>query len=189
MRSPSSHAANVGIVGRNRKGYGHLMLTVVIVCGPETDPLVPTFAALVGGSVGGLVADVLVCHSEPEAIERICEPTGATPLRAADLPDALRDARGAWVMVLEAGAAPLGEWVPIVAAHLGGATARPARFEVAGGDEPFWRRLVGRAHRPLRAGYLMERDAAISALATATPARLPVGRAAVTLAARLRPAG
>lgn len=163
------------------------MLTALIVCGVDPDPLVPTFAALVEASVAGLLADVIVVHPEPDAIASVCEPTGATAVRVEGATEALLDARGDWVLVLEAGSRPDGDWVPGVAAHIASPAGRNGRFEVAGGGEPFWRRLVGRAHRPLRSGLVIEREAAISALRTTTPARLPVGRAAVTMRARLLP--
>ena len=164
------------------------MLSAVIVCGSDPTPLVATFAALVEASVAGLVPDVLVVHREPEMVATVCEPTGARAVAPPDLAAALGDARGSWLLVLEAGARPDGEWVPVVASHIAGRAPRNARFEVAGAGEPFWRRLIGRAHRPLRAGFVMERGAAIGALRTATPDRLPVGRAVVTLPARLLPA-
>ena len=164
------------------------MLTAMLVCEGDPAPLVPTFAALVPASVAGLVADVLVAHREPDAIRAVCEPAGAIPVAPSGAIDALGGCRGDWLLLLEAGARPIGEWVPTVAAHIAQPGARNGRFEVSGHGEPFWRRLFGRAHRPLRAGFLMERGAAISALRTTTPARLPVGRAVVTLPARLAPA-
>lgn len=163
------------------------MLTVLIVCEADPGPLVPTFASLVGASVAGLIADVLVAHPTPDRIAALCEPTGAQPVATEGVAVALGETRGEWVLVLEAGARPDGDWIPLVAAHVGG-DRRSARFEVAGAGEPFWRRLIGRAHRPLRAGFLIERRQAINALRTTSPARLPVGRAAVTLRARLLPA-
>ena len=176
------------IAGAERKGYGPAMLTVLIVCGPDPSGLVATFGSLLPSCVAGLTADVIVVADEPESLRATCDPVGAVAVSPDEAGAALADARGDWVLVLEAGARPAGEWMPAVAAHVSRAGARAARFEVSGRGEPFWRRLIGRAHRALRAGFLIPRDGAVAALRTTTPARLPVGRAAVTLAARLAPA-
>lgn len=164
------------------------MLTALIVCGADSAPLVPTFGALLPASVEGLVADVIVASPDPDAMRPACEPVGALSVAAHEAGAALGDARGRWVLVLEAGAKPVGQWVPVLAAHVASGS-RAGRFEVAGRGEPFWQRLVGRAHRPLRSGFVMPRDEAVEALRVTTPARLPIGRTAVTLRATLDPAG
>ena len=180
------------IAGAERKGYAPIMLTVLIVCGPDPSGLVATFGALLSSSVAGLTADVIVVSSDPGSVEPLCEPVGASAVSPDRAAIALEGARGEWVLVLEAGARPVGEWVPVVAAHIATHVASPgaraARFEVVGSGEPFWRRLVGRSHRALRAGFLLPHGEAVEALRVTTPARLPTGRTAVTLAARLEPA-
>ena len=188
MRSDATHGPYMVIAGRERKGYGRSMLTALIVCGPDPSGLVATFGALLPSSVAGLTADVIVVSGDPESVAAACEPTGATSTSPDGAAAALKVARGSWVLVLEAGARPVGEWMPVVAAHIAAPAARAARFEVSGRDESFWRRLVGRTRRPLRAGLLLPREGAIAALRTTTPARLPVGRATATLRARLEPA-
>ena len=164
------------------------MLTVLIVCGRDPSPLVATFASLLPSSVAGLTADVIVVSEQPESVEPACEPVGATAVATDAIVGALERARGEWLLVLEAGARPAGEWMPAVAAHVSSRTGRAARFEVAGSGRPFWQRLVARSRRPLRAGLVMPTRDAIEALRSTTPARLPIGRAAVTLPAKLEPA-
>ena len=149
-----------------------------------------TFRSLVGATVAGLVADVLVVAPEPDALVSLCEPMGATVVSRERAEGALDAARGEWLLILEAGAQPLDGWDRAVATHLK-PEARPARFEVTGEVEPFWRRLFGNASRPLLGGFLVPMRMARSAIRSASLERLPVGRAAVTLPASLRvaPAG
>ena len=160
------------------------MLTVAILAGTDPEPLAATFEALVPATVAGVVADVLVVCPEPEALRGLCEPMGAALATPDAAHDALGEARGEWLMLIEAGARPVEGWEQAVAAHLRPG-ARPARFTIEGA-EPFWRRLFGRPSRPLLAGFLLAMEGARAALRSAPIGRLPVGRAAVTLSARLR---
>ena len=161
------------------------MLSVAITAGSDPAPLELTLRALVPASVSGLVSDVLVVSPDPEALASLCEPMGAERAMPDEVGPALAHCRGEWLLVLEAGAQPLQGWDRAVAVHAR-PNARPGRFEVRGEAEPFWRRLFGRPGRPLMAGLLMPMEQARAAIRTTTLARLPVGRAAVTLPATLR---
>ena len=163
------------------------MLTVAILSSADPDPLARTFRCLVGATVSGVVSDVLVVSDQPEALAAVCEPMGAARCTLDQADAALAKARGEWLLLLEAGAEPLGGWDQAVADHAR-PNARPARFEIQGRVEPFWRRLFGQPKRPLMAGFLLPMRAARNALRTSTLERLPTGRAAVTLNAGLRPA-
>ena len=80
------------------------MLTALIVCDADPAPLVATFASLVEASVAGVLADVIAVHPDPPSVASMCEPAGASAVRPGDAEAALRDARGEWILVLEAGA-------------------------------------------------------------------------------------
>ena len=160
------------------------MFSIVILAGPDSGPLVATFRSLVSGVVAGVVSDVVVLTARPGPLADACDRVGAR--LTDDGEDALRGARGSWVILLEAGARPVEGWADAVLGHALAST-KPAAFDVPPGRS-LWRRLFGRAERPLRAGFVVRREDALSITRTAPLERLPAGRAAQRLSARLVPA-
>ena len=163
------------------------MLSVALVSNADPARLETTLRALVPATLDGQVCDVWVFCGEPAPIAALCDAMGAETVSPSDAQNALQRCRGEWLLVLEEGAWPRGDWVAVLAAHAasgGGA----ARFRTQEPVVPFWRRLFGRAGDPLRAGFLIPVDQARAALRNGSLATLPVGRAVRTLRADLEPA-
>ena len=163
------------------------MLSVALVSNADPVRLETTLRALVPATLEGQVCDVKVFCDEPDAIEPLCDAMGADLAAKATAGDVLTRCRGDWLLMLEEGAWPRGDWLTVVAAHAasgGGA----ARFRTQEAVQPFWRKLFGRAGSALRNGFLMPIDQARSALRNGTLEMLPVGRAVRTLRADLEPA-
>ena len=159
------------------------MFSIVIIAGEAPGPLVATFRALMPGVLAGIVSDVAVVAPEPEPLAEICDGAGARLVQRGE--DALREGRGNWVVILEAGARLQEGWPDAVLGHVL-AGSGPAAFE-APRPASLWRRLFGAVGRPLRAGFLVERETALAIIRTTSLERLPVGRAAARLPVGLLP--
>lgn len=160
------------------------MLTVLVSAESAMQPLVATFRSLMGATLEGLVSDVMV--RGPAALRPVCEPAGASLAEDGEAVEAvLREARGRWLLALEAGAVPHEGWEAAVARHVA-RSGSAARFRVA--EPSLWRALVGRRRRPLRAGLLLPMEVARAGMRDGAPDTLAIGRAAATLDVRLTPA-
>ncbi|MFP5075971.1 glycosyltransferase [Rhizobium sp. YIM 134829] len=134
------------------------MLTVLLETRNNEARLAQTLAALVPGAVEGLVSDVLVLdRGSTDASRAVADAAGARFMEQGALSEALRLARGTWLLLLEPGARPLRNWVNEVAEHM--AVGRtPARFSASQRHRrSFLHRLV-RPQPPLERGFLMRRS-------------------------------
>ena len=140
------------------------MVTVLMECRDQEEPLARSLAALVPGAVEGLVREVLVLdRGSKDGSCRVAEAAGCSVLRDTDLAAALARARSEWIFVLEPGAWPLNGWIGHFGDHMT-ASRQPASLSPAADHRPsLIARLLG-ARRGLRYGLLMRRDQAVAAL-------------------------
>ena len=171
------------------------MLTVIIPTRDDEDRLARMLPGLVRHAVSGAIVEVIVVdRGSTDETVRVAQVAGCTLVDAGavDVPALAAMARGGWLLVLQAGARPVGDWLDSVRAHLDGrAPAGAARFRLARDPGvPWWRRLapVGGAGGPFGRGFLISRG---QAAALGRPgmalADLPRGVAARTLPAALIP--
>ncbi|OLP54513.1 hypothetical protein BJF92_03660 [Rhizobium rhizosphaerae] len=166
------------------------MLTVILQNRDAEAGLAYTLAGLVPGAVEGLVSDVMVLDQGSRDQSRaVADAAGARFLEVWTLQQALAEARGSWVLFLEAGARPMGRWIEDVAEHMAlrGGTARFTRSRL------HRRNLLDRLLRrgsPLALGLLLPIATARAEARDETPeafaARLSARR---SLACELVPAG
>nr|WP_272213089.1 hypothetical protein [Marinicella sp. W31]MDC2879033.1 hypothetical protein [Marinicella sp. W31] len=137
------------------------MLSVVIETNNHEAELAYTLSALVVGAVEGLVSDVIVLdHGADDGTERVAEAAGCRYLRAWDLPEVMRSARGDWILVLEPGARPLSGWVEAIFEHTALET-RPARFSRSRRHRRTLWQVLFRRQGPLEVGVLLSRQLAV----------------------------
>lgn len=137
------------------------MLSVVIETNNHEAELAHTLSTLVVGAVEGLVSDVIVLdHSSDDGTERVAEAAGCRYLRAWDLPDVMRQARGDWILVLEPGARPLSGWVEAIFEHMALET-RPARFSRSRRHRRSLWHVLFKPRCPLEVGVLLPKPLAV----------------------------
>lgn len=123
------------------------MLTVIVAPG-DSERLAGLLAALTAAAVEGMVREVLIAGGgPPELLEALCEATGAE--RAADLPEAVAQARSDWLLVAPPQFRPAEGWIERLGAHLREGPA-PARLVGLGGG----------FLKPAPAGVLIRKSAA-----------------------------
>lgn len=172
------------------------MLTVLLEAGADQAALGATLATLVPGAIEGLVREVVVVDRGFDAGTRtVADGAGCRIVPGAALADAIRLARGEWLLLLEPGARLSAGWLESVGAHLGDAAAglgtpRTARFSRARQDRPgVWARLTRRASA-LSDGLLLSKAEALARLGPTADGGLQDiarGLAAIRLDATLRP--
>lgn len=166
------------------------MLSVIVLASDDAAAIETTLRGLVEGALAGTVLDVTVLRPEGssagETVERLCEAMGAELADAGRARDCAYAARADWLLLLQAGAAPVGDWQRVVATHIarGGGAARFRTREASS----IWRWLFGRARDPLRSGFLAPKPIVMNALRTGPIATVPLGRAGKVLDAELKPA-
>lgn len=171
------------------------MLTVLVPTRNDEDALARMLPALVTHAVSGNIVDVIVIDAaSQDGTRRVAEIAGCTIIDAdgADVPALVELARGPWLLILEPGARPIGDWIGAVETHVNSAAGKgAARFSIARDpDAPWWRRMFapGRATGAFHRGLLISRS---QAAALARPgmalADLPRGLAVRTLRAAVRP--
>src|ERR1700752_5339477 len=93
------------------------MFSIIIPSHDSERALVPTLAALVPGATAGIVREVIVADGgSRDKTEEVADIAGCRDI-ASNLPvsarlmKAARDARGGWLMCLNAGAVPGSTWI------------------------------------------------------------------------------
>jgi len=140
------------------------MLTVVIETRNDEEALARTLASLVGGSVQGVVREVVVHDlGSTDHTAMVADHAGCHMVASGELPAGLMRAKGDWLLLLEPGARLVDGWTESVLHHMSGATT-PARFARSHiGRAPFLARLFSR-RRPLQEGLLITKRQAVSLL-------------------------
>ena len=159
------------------------MLSVFILSASRAGPLEATMRALVPAAADGQIADVYVVCDDPGPVLELSEAMGATLTTPDAAGSALSNCRGDWVLVLEEGAWPTGDWMTAVSSHML-ASRKPARFRLES-PRSLWQALFGRARRPLASGLLIEATVMRANLRGSDWAGLARGRGATTLPATL----
>lgn len=166
------------------------MLTVILLNRDAEAGLAYTLAGLVPGAVEGLVGDVLVLdHGSRDHSRAVADAAGARFFENWALPQVLTEARGSWVLFLEAGARPTGRWIEDVADHMAlrGGTARFTRSRL---HRPSLIERLLRRGRPLALGLLLPIGTARAEAKDETPEALAARIAARrSLPCELVPAG
>lgn len=134
-----------------------LMLSVLIETRNHEDALARTLSSLVSGAVEGVVREVIVCDSgSTDLTHKVAEQAGCNYLQDCVTADAVRKAKGDWLLILEPGAKLVEGWIDAVLVHAG-ATTSPARFTRSRySPRPLLERLRLK-RRPLGDGLLITR--------------------------------
>jgi len=138
------------------------MISVVIECKNQEQPLAVTLAALVQGAVEGLVAEVIVIDlGSTDDTEKLADAAGCRFLLNPDIRETVRNARGEWLLLVEPGARPLLGWVEHLHQHIASGQ-KAARFSRSRDYRlPFLARIKHR-HSALEHGVLMTKRQAIA---------------------------
>lgn len=127
------------------------MISVIIATKNDEARLGRAMASLVTAAVDALVTEVIVADAgSTDATLAVADDAGAKIVRGS-IDDAVKAAKGPWLLILPAAAGLSHGWEEAVAAHANGAGG-PARIGVAGG---LWTRLT--RGRRLDEGLLIER--------------------------------
>ena len=178
----------MALTGRTR--YCECMITLLIEAPAQSgERLARTLAALIPAVVEGVVLDAIVLNADDSPdIEKVADAAGATSISGGDFAVAVETARGDWLMCLEPGARPRGEWIDAVTAALAdqpNGRAGPLRFRLDGTHGGLSR--LFRRPRALRSGLIIHKRQA-SAARVASLEALARGRSARRLTARIAPA-
>ena len=174
------------------------MLSVFIDCGPDDQKLASTLATLVPGAVEGIVREVvLVDRGMGEDARKVADHAGCRIVASKDLREALKTAKGEWLMFLEPGARLMAGWIGAVIDHVetveaGRAGTPCARFRRAAIDRPGFFRRLRQIRMAMAEGFLVRKSQAVSLAGKAGSAptleRMAKGVAVTRLDAEIRPA-
>ncbi|PRD45679.1 glycosyl transferase family 2 [Phyllobacterium phragmitis] len=140
------------------------MVSVIIETKNAEEALARTLASLVGAAVEGLVRDVIIVdHGSDDHTDRVADAAGCTFLENQPLLDAVRRARGEWLLFLEPGARLLDGWSEAARNHIE-ALPGPARFTRSKINRPRFLARVFGTNAPLSDGLLMSKRQAMALL-------------------------
>ncbi len=157
------------------------MLTAVIRAPGSAQALAATFAVLIPAVAEGFLGHAVVVDTAGEGdLERIADATGASYLRAGNAEGwhlGAKEARGEWLLLLDAGDVPQAHWVQAVERHLLIAPNRAALMPLRGLAASLRERAaISFGGRRLRAGLVAPKSAVLSGRLGNAPQRLPVIR-------------
>lgn len=140
------------------------MLSVLIQTANDEAPLARTLASLVNAAVEGIVREVIVIDTgSTDQTHRVAEHAGCRFVSGSDIGKAITTAKSEWLMFLEPGARPAGEWMEPVAFHIS-SSSTPARFSHArDSGRPFLQRVLSRKSA-LRDGLIISKSQATALL-------------------------
>lgn len=144
------------------------MLTVLIPTHDDEERLAHMLPGLVRHAVSGAISEVIVFDSgSRDDTRRVADIAGCRFVSAGESPvDAvLASVRAPWILVLEPGARPVGDWIDVVGDHVAGPGVGAARLRIA--PDPaagWWQRLVGPGvgRRVFARGLLVSRRQAVA---------------------------
>lgn len=175
----------VSLAQRNGFGYAGAMISVLIQTRNDEEALARTLASLVGGSIEGVVREVIVqaCGSTDQT-RLVAEHAGCSIAGEGELAAAIARARGDWLLVLLPGVRLTEGWTEQVLLHMGEG-AGPARFTCSRIGQPgFFTRLFA-SDPPFADGLLMSKKQALALLKGEDLASIGRGVAAKRLAAQI----
>lgn len=143
-----------------------MMLTVIMECRDQEPELAHTLSALVSGAVKGLVSDVVILdHGSRDGSSRVADAAGCRFHETWDINDVVRDARGDWILLVEAGARPQSGWIEEIMEYVS-LNKAPARFAASRYYKKSLFARFARRQPPLEYGYLMPKTDAVTAAKT-----------------------
>lgn len=161
------------------------MITAVIRANRDAEALAATLSILIPAVAKGVIGHaVVIDDGDDAAIARLADETGASYVRA-EKPTkngeawscGVAQARGDWVILLEAGDLPEPQWTPSIERHLLTAAMRPALMPLRGMAAALreWGAVSLRS-RGVRAGLLAPKKQILSGRLARAPRRLAVRR-------------
>jgi hypothetical protein len=157
------------------------MLTAVIRANGDAEALAATFAVLIPAVAGGVIGHAVVIDAGGDAtVARLADETGASYVAAKNgeaWTSGVAEARGDWVMLLEAGDLPEPQWAPSIERHLMTAATTPALMPLRGMAAALreWGAISLRS-RGVRAGLIAPKTQILSGRLARSPRRLTVRR-------------
>ncbi|AZO78731.1 MULTISPECIES: hypothetical protein [unclassified Bosea (in: a-proteobacteria)] len=161
------------------------MITAVIRANRDVEALAATLSVLIPAVAQGVIGHaVVIDEADDAAIERLADETGASYVRAKNLAkngeawsSGVAQARGDWVILLEAGDLPEPQWTPSIERHLLTMAMRPALMPLRGMAARLreWGAVSLRS-RHVRAGLLAPKTQILSGRLARAPRRLTVRR-------------
>lgn len=113
------------------------MISVIIHCNEDIDPLADSLAMLVSGAVFGLVSEVILWSEDhSNVLKTIADDTGCRYLPHSHLGAAITSAKGNWLLFLKPGSRLLDHWREILSRYIEIET-KPASFKPIA-DRKFW---------------------------------------------------
>lgn len=105
------------------------MITVIIHCNNDIDPLADTLAMLVSGAVYGLVAQVIMwSENDSNVLKTIADDTGCKYLANSCFSEAVKHAKNKWILFLAPGTRLLDQWREIISRYIA-TEVKPASFK------------------------------------------------------------
>jgi hypothetical protein len=157
------------------------MITAVIRANRDAEALAATLSVLIPAVAEGVIGHAVVIDEKgDETVARLADETGASYVAAVNgeaWSRGVAEARGDWVILLEAGDLPEPQWTPSVERHLLTAAARPALMPLRGMTAALreWGAVSLRS-RGVRAGLLAPKKQILSGRLARAPRRLAVRR-------------
>lgn len=134
------------------------MISVIIHCNEDITPLADTLAMLVGGSVFGVVNEVILwSDNHSNVLKTIADDTGCHYLPHSYLGAAIASAKSNWLLLLKPGSRLLDQWREILSRYVKIET-KPASFRPVR-DKRFWPPLTFFSkHNFVDNGLLIRKD-------------------------------
>ncbi len=160
------------------------MITAVIRANRDAEALAATLSVLIPAVAKGVIGHaVVIDEADDAAIARLADETGASYVKAKSLgkngeawSSGVAQARGDWVILLEAGDLPEPAWTPSIERHLLTAAMRPALMPLRGVAALREWGSVSLRSRGVRAGLLAPKTQILSGRLARAPRRLAVRR-------------
>ncbi|SFB95738.1 hypothetical protein SAMN05428997_103124 [Bosea sp. CRIB-10] len=156
------------------------MITAVIRANRDAEALAATLSVLIPAVAKGVIGHaVVIDDGDDAAIARLADETGASYVRAKNgeaWSRGVAEARGDWVILLEAGDLPEPAWTPSIERHLLTAATRPALMPLRGVAALREWGAVSLRSRGVRAGLLAPKKQILSGKLARAPRRLTVRR-------------
>jgi hypothetical protein len=157
------------------------MLTAVIRADGSANALAATFSVLIPAVADGFLGHAVIVDAGSHAeIEHLADATGASYLRAGGAEGwhlGAAQARGDWLILLDAGDVPQPHWAQAVDRHLMVAPETPGLIALRGVAGSLRERAaISFGARRLRAGLVLPKSTVLAGRLDAAPRRLAVRR-------------